>query len=715
MSYWEASLTTYQVCTSYEYASYHDMAFLDFFSKNLKKSHTDEACSSIIIINIIITKRGFHHYPLYYIKQSSISTIPISIVSSTMNTNVDENDIKKNDVNLESSLNNEDDNSTAANEENPQHDENNNASRIILEDFTRFSKSMIWDLMMKFYDKNGISSWSNGIVPHFISSNPYIGHSYAKLISGYVIDLCNAQRSKHHDQNDVLCYDEPLYIVEVGGGTGKLAFYILKALDEMKYVIEFPFRNIVYVLTDFTESNIKFWEQNESFKLLVDLGKLDFAKFEAVNDTTLHLRSGKIIRKGDLKNPMIVIANYLIDTLCHDVYQIDNGILKEGLISVGVKDSNSLRIGTENNFDTNDPEIIHKLWNEYEYKQVNTDHYSNLVDEDDSIHFSRILSWYERYFKESNGASLLIPIGFLSAIRHLSDLSDGKALVITGDKGNSNPDYFCGKANPHMALHGSFSLMVNFHCIDLYVISRGGFSLIDTQEESSFQVNCFIINSHKNKNEKDISNSLENLDKWNEGQKSQYPMLTFMFQESVNNFSPNDFFVMQKSLKEEKNPQITSILSLLKLSHWDPDVFYKFRDEIIHSLSSSSPKLRHDFKIGTKELWENYYHLDNNDNSRDILFELGRLCYGLSVFDKALNFYKLSLEYYGDHHITYHNSGLCHFSLGHFEAAQIAFGKAIEISPSYDKSKTWFERVEKELTFQTSNTISEDRREIYSI
>ena len=32
------------------------------------------------------------------------------------------------------------------------------------------------------------------------------------------------------------------------------------SLEQMKDVIDFPFEKIVYVLTDFTESNILFWE-----------------------------------------------------------------------------------------------------------------------------------------------------------------------------------------------------------------------------------------------------------------------------------------------------------------------------------------------------------------------------------------------------------------------------------------------------------------------
>jgi hypothetical protein len=55
------------------------------------------------------------------------------------------------------------------------------AARCVLEDFTRCSESHLWKLMMSFYDRKGVESWSQGIVPHFITSNAFIGRAYAQV------------------------------------------------------------------------------------------------------------------------------------------------------------------------------------------------------------------------------------------------------------------------------------------------------------------------------------------------------------------------------------------------------------------------------------------------------------------------------------------------------------------------------------------------------
>ena len=60
---------------------------------------------------------------------------------------------------------------------------------------------------------------------------------------------------------------EPLYIVELGAGSGKFSYYMLKALEEMSSVCEFPLGKIVFVMTDFTENNFNFWRDHPALKV----------------------------------------------------------------------------------------------------------------------------------------------------------------------------------------------------------------------------------------------------------------------------------------------------------------------------------------------------------------------------------------------------------------------------------------------------------------
>jgi hypothetical protein len=174
--------------------------------------------------------------------------------------------------------------------------------RRILQDYTRCSESHLWKLMMSFYDRKGIDSWSSGVVPHFITSNSFIGKAYATILKGYLRDL-----------EVQLDPSQPLYIIELGSGSGKFGYYMLNALVKMKDTLGFPIERICYVMTDFTESNFNYWEEHPQLKLFFESGQLESAIFNAATDTTITLaHSGVVLSPGSVTNPICIVANYLV-------------------------------------------------------------------------------------------------------------------------------------------------------------------------------------------------------------------------------------------------------------------------------------------------------------------------------------------------------------------------------------------------------------------
>jgi hypothetical protein len=65
-------------------------------------------------------------------------------------------------------------------------------------------------------------------------------------------------------------------------------------------------------------------------------------------------------------------------------------------------------------------------------------------------------------------------------------------------------------------------------------------------------------------------------------------------------------------------PTLKAIVALLKLSNWDPDVFYKFRDPILQQVSACTIKLRNDLCRNLPQLWRQHFMLDKN---KDVAFE----------------------------------------------------------------------------------------------
>ena len=95
----------------------------------------------------------------------------------------------------------------------------------------------------------------------------------------------------------------------------------------------------------------------------------------------------QVLKAGSCANPVAVVANYLFDTLYHDIFQVENGELKEGLISVGSKAAEEP--------DPLEPTIIQRLDNHYKYNTIDPAYYK--VEDGDEFVLRRVLNWYVLY------------------------------------------------------------------------------------------------------------------------------------------------------------------------------------------------------------------------------------------------------------------------------------------------------------------------------
>jgi hypothetical protein len=304
---------------------------------------------------------------------------------------------------------------------------------------------------------------------------------YAKILNGFFED-CHSGRSEIR-----LDETKPLYIIELGSGQGKFSFHFFNAIMQLDKKSAFPLKNIVYVMTDFTNSNFEAWQSHPSLKPFFESGQLDAAIFNAVEDHSLTLHQSKVVlTAGSVDNPVVIVANYLFDTLFHDFFHIENSVLQEGLVSTGST--------SDETSDPLNPDIIGRLDNRYQYSDITPNYYKE--EEGDESYLEWMLTWYLDFFGEKGiNGSVFVPLGALRALRRLTALSKQQSLVLSGDKGNANLDSFRDLFDIDIAVHGSFSVMVNYHAISLWSASHGGISLLDPHESSDLLVNAFIMSA----------------------------------------------------------------------------------------------------------------------------------------------------------------------------------------------------------------------------
>ena len=363
--------------------------------------------------------------------------------------------------------------------------------RVQLQGRTRLRDSLLWELQRSFYANYGAGAWCNAMVPNFVTSNGYIAGAYAQVVLDFVVDWYS---------RDDCDRTKPIYVVEVGTGSGKFGFLLAKKLLLMRE--HFPKVNIPadapaggggggggggsgggrrgggarrlapppvrVVLTDFTDQNIDFCEAHPSMQPLLDAGILDLAVFDANKDTELQLRRSGVVLSAPAGesgaagaagaapvwggNPMVVISNYICDTLPQDAFRMVDGELRQAFCTVRSKAATDL---------ATTPDVISRLdccW-DYEAVDRDSDFYGDAA-------MNNVVAGYSAEPSLSASSTFVVPIGGMRMMDNIARIApQGRVLHLVGDKGYVHTDEFLEKRDPHIALHGSFSFMVNFDAL----------------------------------------------------------------------------------------------------------------------------------------------------------------------------------------------------------------------------------------------------------
>lgn len=525
----------------------------------------------------------------------------------------------------------------------------------------RLSSSLLWDLQRQFYQEQSVNAWSNSLVPHFVSSNAYLAHCYARLIIAYATDVYKSDPSFSYNDPPMNMLKK-FRIIEIGAGHGKFGYLVLRKLLRLKDF--WPRENCFqYVLTDFVQDTVEFWKKSESLQPFFRMGMCDYALFDAEKDSEIQLQGcGEIL---DLKNApnSIFISNYVFDTLPQDAFRIQNGKLEETLCSIFSEKEND-------GIDCED--LIARVKIKWGTRECDTEYYA---DEDVNLNFM-----LDYYLSKHLQANFLIPIGGLKLIDRVRKMTNNRFMWLLGDKAYTQECEFGGLGDPHIAFHGSFSFMANFHAIKLYIDQVcKGFSYV-TDKLEGFKCAALVVGTSK-----DIHRRLE-----------------FQWYDSMSDYDPEDFSNLQRSIKQENpNPSLKTALCTTRLAHWDPDVFLKFKRVLIDKTPYASEKEQLDIYRDAYEVWSCYYPLQKE---KDVAFEIGRLMMGLRRYDEGIDFFRKSNKFCGEHHVTWYNIGICCSYVGESDASLDAFDKSLQMKPDYQDAIRWRSRVVEAMAKEPNST-----------
>ena len=365
------------------------------------------------------------------------------------------------------------------------------------------------------------------------------------------------------------------------------------------------------------------------------------------------LRNGQELSSEFLKNPLIVFANYLFDSLINDVFFAKNKKIYESLMTIST---------TSDNVKNKKPIRWNKAKFTFDDRECKKTYYHNAK-------FDEVLA---SYAEDLNEASFLLPIGALRCIENLQRISNGQLLLISTDKGFSYPQEMENEDRPEFDFHGSFSLMVNYDAIAKYFKTLDGDAFLQ-RERDDIVTNVFVSGGH-----------------FNQTLETQLTLQTY-----VEGLSPGDYFnLYDNMIKDVKKNKIESIVSFLILSDWDPFVYEDFADFINDQLFKMDGDLVDFISENLKKVAEKFYYLPK---AYDIFFDMGIFYQNLERYEEAIYYYEISKSYFGETYTLFYNKGLCYYYDDQFELALENFLAAKKIKRRDVDANKWILKVSKNL------------------
>jgi tetratricopeptide (TPR) repeat protein len=513
---------------------------------------------------------------------------------------------------------------------------------FVLERDRRLSESMLWRLQRKFFSEQTIDAWRQGIVPHYVTSNTFIARAYARVVFGYVRDVVQGTAGGYDAS-------EPLYVLELGAGSGRFSYHFLKhffALLERSPLREVA---VTFVMSDLPERNLEFWRAHACLQPFVVQGRLDFALVDLSQlDSIALVESGRTLAEGALRNPLVVLANYVLDGIEQDAFYLNGGVLHESLVSL---------YSEREEADPDDPGILQRAHTGFSNQPADGHYYPEPG-------FNRILDHYRERFSDTH---FLMPAQALRHLEHLRRIGNGRLLLVSADKGNSREEDFQGRAAPEIVSHGSISLMVNYHAIGLHVEQQGGRFFTTPQRHASLHVCAALFD-----------------DSLSEGGDA-FPETALAFAEDIGQTGPDDFFMLKRFIQgNARHLSLEQLLAYMRLSGWDAANFWGCYDAFMRHADESERPLRDELVAMANAVWDMYYPLGEE---RDLAFALASLMHEIECYPEAITYLQHSRRLYGDDAGTLYNIAMCFYSLGQLPQASQFVAATLDLDPAYEPAQ----------------------------
>ncbi|MDQ0113305.1 tetratricopeptide repeat protein [Paenibacillus harenae] len=507
----------------------------------------------------------------------------------------------------------------------------------------RFSKAPIWDLQRSYYEEEGMKAWNNDQVPQYITSNPMIAASYAEMIFGFLQDRAN---KGYHS--------EPILIVELGAGAGRLAYHVLHELCQLRDYAGIPLPPFRYIMTDLAMHNVTAWSEHPALQVFIGEGLLDFARFDAVHDTVLNLVvSGTTIGEGDLKQPLIIVANYFFDSIPQELIYVGDGQMYEAEVLVDYPAHMESLAPSQ---------LLDQISLHYEHRRAPE-------YEQETYPYRDVIAVYQEQLEDSH---ILFPEAGLSCLERLNRLSPQGFLLLTADKGDHLLDNWKFAEPPELVLHGSFSLTANYHAIQQVYEQRGAAVLFPPHHYKNINVGCVIHTDAP----------------------MEYAHTRLAYRRCIERFGPDEFFSMKEwADRNLESMGLQQLLSFWRLGGYDAEFFIQSMKRFSGLLPDANDEEMQDILRGIRLMWSSYYDIERRN---DLALNAGMLLFEMEMYEDAAYFLELSIHEDQAERIPtlYYYLAICCLELELDEEASRYAIELLKLEPDHEEGLALLKRFE---------------------
>jgi len=510
----------------------------------------------------------------------------------------------------------------------------------ILERDVPLSHSLIWQRQRDFYAQRVLKAWTEDLVPNYITNNPFIAEIYADVIAAFLED-CMRDRP--------LSAENPLHILELGTGTGKFSFLLLRKLTALLREKNIPRELVRYWMTDCSEQFIAAWRANAYLAEFVETELLGFEVFRVGEET-----SPGFLRIGSAgRGSLVVIANYVFDSLPQDAFIISQAEIAEALVT------------TTEPLEQRAVPTLRSWQLSFKNEVVPPHRYADPF-------WNQVL---EHYRTRLSAATILFPTAALNTLQQLQQFSDGRMLVLAADKGFAYEDeLFLIQGAPALEFHsgGCFSQMVNFDAMAKYFAAAGGEALLPDRHFSTLNICGFIHNT-----------SRDNFD-----------ATRAAYRQAQARIAPDDVFTLLAWLHPHMEEMtVSQIVAMLRLTRWDPLALMRIFPVLVRQLRSVVAE-RNDLREAILRVWDNHFPVTAGDNA--LAFNCGVILLELRFFREAYSMFKESQQLLGPSAPTSYNLGLCCLGLDRPLDALDFMREACKLDESFEPARLSLSRLEHE-------------------